>query len=156
MSNSTSKRKIGVFINNGCGTNIDEQIVSQIADSVYFSGLVEDKKHIIYQKGMGKAGAKFIIDQIKRFGFGQVVIAGYSPEIHRASIESIARKFNVSYKEAADFVEKKDRERTMLIKKFIPCDNLMDAFDVGFNCMTSSQEIMFNSIECILRSRRLV
>jgi heterodisulfide reductase subunit A2 len=87
---------IGVFINNGCGTSLSADDAGQIADSVFFSGLVE-KKNILFQKQLGKRGIDFIKEESKKRGFTKIVIAGYSPTFHEKSLEEAARSSGVGY-----------------------------------------------------------
>ena len=90
------KHTIGVFINNGCGTSLCDDEVGQIADSVYFSGLVE-KKNILFQKELGKRGFAFIKDEVKKRGFSRIVVAGYSPTFHAKGLEEIAVASGLGY-----------------------------------------------------------
>lgn len=90
------KHTIGVFINNGCGTSLNADDAGQIADSVFFSGLVE-KKNILFQKQLGKRGIDFIKEEAKKRGFTKIVIAGYSPTFHEKSLAEIARASGVGY-----------------------------------------------------------
>lgn len=87
---------IGVFINNGCGTRLNSDDVGQIADSVFFSNLI-DKKDIHFQKELGKGGSARIKEEVKKRGYTKVVIAGYSPTFHERNIEEIAESAGLAY-----------------------------------------------------------
>lgn len=81
-------KDIGVFINNACGTRLGAEDAGQIADSIYFSGLVE-KKNVLFQPSLGERGFSFIRDEARKRGFSKIVVAGYSPTYHAKSLERI-------------------------------------------------------------------
>ena len=138
------------------------KIIDEIVDSM-------SEKYYINDRTITKA-AKEIVKRIA--ARGNVVILGrggvgltrhvreslhiklYAPKHWR--INEISRKLGLNPKDAAEFVDKTDVERNLLIRKFSTEDNIMDLFDIGFNCMTNSSNDIFSSIAGILRSRGLL
>lgn len=83
--------KIGVFLSNGCGTQFDKEDVNQLAERIYFSGLV-DKENILFQKALGKKGIDFIKNETEKRKFDKIILAGYSPIIHAEALTEIVRE----------------------------------------------------------------
>ena len=89
-----TEQKIGIFLNNGCGTQFTEEDARQMADRVYFTGLVP-KENIIYQKELGSSGLAQITKEIFKYKFNRLVLAGYSPTIHDHEMAHISAETGI-------------------------------------------------------------
>lgn len=83
--------KIGVFLSNGCGTRFDKNDVNQLAERIYFSGLVE-KENILFQEDLGRKGIDFIKNETEKRKFDKIILAGYSPVIHAEALTEIMKE----------------------------------------------------------------
>ena len=115
---------------------------------------------------------KAVREIVKRFAAqGRVIILGrggvgltrhikkslhiklYAPKEWR--IDQIAKKLELSHKEAKAFVERTDKTRNHLIEKFTDVECSNDAFDLAFNTMSMKSYEIFNAISGALKAKEI-
>lgn len=138
------------------------KLMDEIADSLFIRYYKNDRiitkavKEIV--KKIASRGNVIILGRggvgLTRHIRDSVHIRLYAPKQWR--IEGTSRKLKISLKEANEFVERTDKERNMLIRKFALSENDNDLFDIGFNCMSNSYNDMFSGIVGVLRSKGIM